>query len=136
MDDYFVWEKGKRTEKLSPYFTPNEFECKCSRSDCVQQRISKDLIQKLTWLREYVGKPIKVTSGFRCEAHNAAINGAKNSQHKKGDAADIYVSSLTMGELKEKAMHKFFSIGLASNFIHLDIRPKPTDGRSHRIWVY
>ena len=40
-------------------------------------------------LREAYGKPIRVTSGYRCEALNKAVNGVKNSQHMKGQAADI-----------------------------------------------
>lgn len=44
-------------------------------------------------LREWYGKPIKVNSGYRCEALNKAIGGAKSSQHMLGEAADITVGS-------------------------------------------
>ena len=40
-------------------------------------------------LREAWGAPIIVTSGYRCERLNKAVGGATNSQHKKGEAADI-----------------------------------------------
>lgn len=40
-------------------------------------------------LREAYGKPITVTSGYRCPKLNTAVKGAKNSQHVKGQAADI-----------------------------------------------
>lgn len=40
-------------------------------------------------LREAYGKPITVTSGYRCPKLNTAVKGAKNSQHIKGQAADI-----------------------------------------------
>lgn len=40
-------------------------------------------------LRELYQKPIRVTSGFRCDALNTAIKGAKDSQHTRGQAADI-----------------------------------------------
>ena len=40
-------------------------------------------------LREKYGKPIKVNSGYRCPKHNLAVGGAKQSQHMKGEAADI-----------------------------------------------
>lgn len=40
-------------------------------------------------LREAYGKPIRVTSGYRCVRLNAALKGAKNSQHMKGQAADL-----------------------------------------------
>ena len=35
------------------------------------------------------GAPITVTSGYRCPALNAAIGGAKDSQHMRGEAADF-----------------------------------------------
>lgn len=40
-------------------------------------------------LREAWGKPIQVNSGYRCPALNRAVRGATNSQHVKGEAADI-----------------------------------------------
>ena len=40
-------------------------------------------------LREAYGKPIVVTSGYRCEKLNRAVGGAASSQHVKGQAADI-----------------------------------------------
>mgnify|MGYP002514628083 CR=1 FL=1 len=40
-------------------------------------------------LREAYGKPIVVTSGFRCAKLNRAVGGAARSQHTKGEAADI-----------------------------------------------
>lgn len=38
--------------------------------------------------------PIKITSGFRFQALNKAVGGAKNSQHMRGQAADITLPSL------------------------------------------
>ena len=40
-------------------------------------------------LRDGWGRPIIVTSGYRCKELNAAVGGACNSQHLKGQAADI-----------------------------------------------
>lgn len=40
-------------------------------------------------LRDAIGIPIEITSGYRCEALNKFINGAKNSEHQFGKAADI-----------------------------------------------
>lgn len=40
-------------------------------------------------LREKYGKPIIVTSGFRCEKLNRILGGAKTSQHQTGEAVDI-----------------------------------------------
>ena len=44
-------------------------------------------------LREAWGDPIHVNSGYRCPELNNAVGGAPNSQHQRGEAADITVGS-------------------------------------------
>ncbi len=39
--------------------------------------------------RVRLGVPIIVTSGYRCPALNSAVGGVANSQHTKGQAADL-----------------------------------------------
>lgn len=39
--------------------------------------------------RSELGRPITVTSGFRCKALNKIVGGTSNSQHVKGQAVDI-----------------------------------------------
>jgi hypothetical protein len=46
-------------------------------------------------LRTAYGKPIRVSSGYRCPALNSAVGGVKTSQHRNGQAADITVDSRT-----------------------------------------
>ena len=46
-------------------------------------------------LRTKWGMPIIVTSGYRCPKLNSAVGGAVNSQHTKGEAADIRTVSDT-----------------------------------------
>ena len=52
-------------------------------------------------LREAVGKPVKVTSGYRSPAVNKAVGGVATSQHVKGQAADVQVSGISPGKLIE-----------------------------------
>ena len=40
-------------------------------------------------VRMRFGRPIRVNSGFRSQEVNDKVNGAKNSQHLKGEAADL-----------------------------------------------
>lgn len=40
-------------------------------------------------LRDIVGFPIYINSGYRCKSLNDAVDGSDNSQHMKGLAADI-----------------------------------------------
>ena len=49
-------------------------------------------------LREKWGQPIIVNSGYRCPALNKAVGGAVNSQHTKGEAADIRTVSNSRSE--------------------------------------
>ncbi len=50
-------------------------------------------------LREWYGKPIRVNSGYRCEALNKAVGSkAKNSQHLYGEATDITAGSKAENE--------------------------------------
>lgn len=46
-------------------------------------------------LRRIYGKPIVITSGYRCQKLNTLVGGVSNSWHTQGNAADIHVDSLT-----------------------------------------
>lgn len=37
---------------------------------------------------------IHISSGYRCQQLNAAVGGVKNSQHMRGEAVDIHMSSV------------------------------------------
>ena len=47
-------------------------------------------------LRDKFG-PIRITSGYRQPELNGAVGGASNSQHMRGEAADIYLPSVEKG---------------------------------------
>lgn len=49
----------------------------------------RDTALLLDELREKFGQGIRITSGFRSAAVNAAVGGSKTSAHRKGMAADI-----------------------------------------------
>lgn len=42
-------------------------------------------------LRTWFGREIKIGSGYRCPVLNAAVGGVSNSQHMKGQAADLCI---------------------------------------------
>ena len=52
------------------------------------------LADYLDVIREKVGKPILISSGFRCPVLNKAVGGVANSQHLKGLAADLICSDM------------------------------------------
>ena len=55
----------------------------------VQVNLSLLIHHILNPIRERYGYPIKVTSGYRCPALNAALKGSSTSQHMTGEAADL-----------------------------------------------
>ena len=60
------------------------------------------LVEKvLDPLREAYGKPIIVTSGYRCPKLNAIVGSTPSSQHVKGEAADIKTIEDTPEENKK-----------------------------------
>ena len=48
-------------------------------------------------LRVAMNEPIKIGSGYRCEKLNKAVGGVYNSQHLKGQAADLCID----GDIKK-----------------------------------
>lgn len=111
---------------LTRHFSRKEFACSC----CGEAVINPQLLIGLELLREYVGKPIVVTCGYRCPRHNAEVGGVENSYHTKGMAADIYVVGLTPFELAGQAARVplFLNGGIgiypSRGFVHVDVGRK------------
>jgi len=55
------------------------------------QRLVNDLLDPL---RQYLGRAIRITSGYRCPTLNKAIDGSPTSQHMHGEAVDFMVHGM------------------------------------------
>ena len=66
-------------------FKVSEFACKCCGKNEIEQRV----IDMCQTIRDALGVPVHVNSGYRCEKRNAAVGGVKGSFHTKGLAADL-----------------------------------------------
>ena len=80
--------------RLSDHFSVREFRCKGEAEGkpcCCHGAVSVDryLVDVLEAFRPVFGMPLFVTSGFRCDAYNAAVGGHPKSYHRVGMAADI-----------------------------------------------
>lgn len=103
------------------YFKKSEFKCKC----CGVSIVDVELGDVLDDVREYFNAPVTITSGYRCEKHNKAVGGAKNSQHMQGIASDIKVSGKAPSEVYKYLNDKYpdkYGIGLYGNWTHIDVR--------------
>ena len=86
------------------------------------------LVKLLQQLRDQVGKPVTVTSGYRTPEHNAAVGGAAHSYHMQGLAADIVIAGMTSAQIAEVAKAVGFTgIGIypTRGHCHVDVRPGP-----------
>ena len=109
--------------KLTKDFNLKEFQCPC----CGTVKIDSKLVKRLQELRDGIDKPIIVTSGYRCPAHNKEVGGVNSSYHTKGLAVDITVDNMELEDLLIKAkMVGFKGIGIYTlkNFLHLDLGPE------------
>ena len=96
--------------KLTPHFTIEELAgttIKKFQKQNLEEAESE--IGKLYMLagfaervREIIGHPLIVTSGFRCKALNMHLGGAKTSQHLLCEAIDIICKKLSAKEMFDK----------------------------------
>ena len=113
-------------------FTEKELACNhCGENKCQDQMVS--LLQKL---RDDVGFPIKISSGYRCPAWNKSVGGHPNSSHMEGLAIDISCSGEKALKIVEAGIRLgFVGVGISQRkekFVHLDLKRPPT----RRIWSY
>lgn len=89
-----------KNEKLSENFDLEEFtrSDKAKELGITNEPGEKELAalrvlvsRTLQPLRDKIGKPIHVNSGYRCPELNKAIGGVPTSQHQKGEAADLSI---------------------------------------------
>lgn len=58
-------------------------------SEKIRNQLKEATQQLFQPMRDLLGKPVLVSSGYRCPALNRAIGGAKNSTHMHGYAIDF-----------------------------------------------
>jgi uncharacterized protein YcbK (DUF882 family) len=116
--------------KISKNFWKSEFDSKDGAK--MPLRVLNnilDLARQLQVLRDYTGRRITVTSGYRSPEHNKKVGGVSNSQHLEGKAADIQVKGMrpmavfrVIERLINDGKMKQGGLGLYNNFVHYDIR--------------
>lgn len=118
-----------------PNFTAAEFKC----SHCGADGVKEEVVAKLQALRNEHGKPIPITSGYRCPQHPEEAKKNVPGAHALGAAADAGVQGEDAYNILRLAFkHGFTGIGVQqkgnARFIHMDIvtteLPRPT------VWSY
>lgn len=113
----------------SKNFKSEELACSC----CGEEHIQQWALDKLQMVRNSTGRPLKITSAYRCGNHPVEARKKKAGTHHQGIAFDIYTSNgaeryqiITQGLLAGAT-----GIGVAKSFIHLDWRDD-----TPVIWTY
>lgn len=70
---------------LSKHFDSSEFACQCG---CGDDRIDPELVDLLEEIRVALDRPVRITSGVRCQSHNESIGGVAKSAHVPVDLFD------------------------------------------------
>lgn len=112
---------------LSKYVALSEVACKCGCGGVPK----KEMLDKFDEIREAYGKPIHITSGFRCEKQNKKIGGSPKSNHCKGTAIDVVRTPGLEDFILKNLEHLDFYIedlAYTRNWIHIQINP-PKSGK-------
>lgn len=120
-----------------PNFSESEFRC----SHCGKVHMQPEFLDLIQELRDRMGRPLVVTSGYRCPEYNNQISSTgKDGPHTTGKAVDFHVYGRDAHELLFHAFALGFSgIGInqkgatKNRFIHLDTL---TSGPRPNIWTY
>ena len=133
------------SKQITRNFQEHEFACKCKAKGLFEKDpftycgglaiYDMNLVARLQMLRDRVGGPVIVESGYRCPAYNRrsqstgqGVSGAMWSQHMLGKAADIRVPGYTPEQVAKLAMELGFSfIGIYDSFTHVDVRHGVTE---------
>ena len=121
----------------SKNFSSKELSC----SHCGENKFDQKTLDALQDLREAIGKPLSISSAYRCPEHNQKVSSTGITRpHTTRQAVDILCSGKTAHEVLSFAMIRssvWKGIGVsqknehASRFIHLD-----TIETDMRPWVW
>ena len=107
------------------YFKRHEFKCKCGKY-CNGFPVEMDmkLLRIADEVREHFGMPITVSSGVRCETHNARVGGVSGSRHKLGKAMDFCVSGIPASIVLpyvQSLKGIRYAYAIDTSFVHMDV---------------
>jgi zinc D-Ala-D-Ala carboxypeptidase len=125
------------------YFELDEFKCRGQNCCGGSNHIAPVFVRALDELRHRYGRPLVVSSGYRCPIHNARVSSTgADGPHTTGRAGDLGVDRAEALQVLRIALEMacFMGIGIhqkgAGRFIHLDTLPDRPGQPRPTIWSY
>ena len=123
-----------------PNFGYQELKCRCGRCDSDGTEMNTEFMAALQKLRDLYGKPMVISSPYRCPKHPVEARKAKPGVHSLGLAVDITCSGAQAVEILRLAVTlPFTGIGVqqrgSGRYLHLDMATAPKFPRP-MIWSY
>lgn len=106
-------------------FKEREWACKCKNcNQAAPHKMQAHVMDAIQNIRDMVGRPLVLTSAYRCPKHPEEAKKAKPGQHSEGLAVDIQVADGAQRYeiIQLGLMAGATGIGVAKSFIHLDWR--------------
>ena len=107
------------------HFTRAEFACKCGSEFCdgFPAEPSKKLVRLADCVREHFGVEAVVSSGVRCQRHNANVGGVYNSRHLSGKAMDFCIRGKSALQVVDyvKTLPIRYAYAIDGNYVHMDV---------------
>ncbi len=93
--------------------------------------VASRLLVALNRIEADFGKPLTITSGFRCVKHNEEVHGAPHSAHLSGEAADIACPDGALKLWMTDTKLRIYDIWaedywVTPNWLHIQVRPAHT----------
>ena len=120
---------------ISKNFSYREFEesttatekgiCNTITSFEVRDSVKALVLNVLQPLRDALGKSLKINSGYRCPELNKVVGGVSNSQHTKGEAADVASDNpYELAKMAKELNLPFDQMILYPTFVHFSHKLK------------
>ena len=110
------------TPAQKPHVRAAELMCPCCGAGA--DKMSPSMLQMAEEIRaENGGKPMIVSSAYRCAKHNAEVGGVANSHHLYGQAMDVHINGVPASTIVEQAKRRGSpdAYAMNANWAHISV---------------
>ena len=122
-------------------FPYSELRCRCGHCDSTGREMDPVFMALLQRLRQVYGKPMPLSSGYRCPLHPNEVNKREAGEHSQGKAVDVKCHGADAVKILQMALNLgFVRVGVKQKgpgrFLHLGLASEGDRFPSPMIWSY